>query len=48
MSYLNFNWHNFETGWNFYMQFLAKVFALAALSVYSHSIETAKILSFDL
>ena len=45
---LTFNWHNSVTSWNFFMQFLAKRFALAALSVYYNNTEIIKTLSFDL
>ena len=48
MTYLVFNWHNSVTSWNFLMRFLAKRFALEALSVYYNYTETVKILSFDL
>ena len=46
MTYLNFNWHNSATSWNFFMRFLAKRLALEALSVYYNY--TVKTLSFDL
>ena len=48
MSFLTFNWHNFATSWNFLVRFSAKLFVLAALSIYNNSIETVKTLSFDL
>ena len=48
MTYLIFNWHNSVTKGNFLMRFLAKRFALEALSVYYNYTETVKTLSFDL
>ena len=48
MTYFTFNWHNSATSWNLFMRFLAKPFALVALSAYYNRTEIVKTLSFDL